>query len=237
MSSVSNSLLASVNNTSAAAATSASTSSSNAVQNEFLTLLTAQLKNQDPSNPMSNSDLTTQMAQMSTVSGISQLNTTLSSLMTNLQSSQALQATNMIGHGVLAAGSSVALTTNTTTATDGTSTSTQQGIMGVNLAGSADAVTVSVQDANGKTIHTANLGQQSAGVLPITWDGTTDSGTKAASGNYTFTVKATSGSTAVAATPLSYGTVASISQSSTGGAKLNVSTIGSINISDVLQTF
>ncbi|MGL1423613.1 flagellar hook capping FlgD N-terminal domain-containing protein, partial [Vibrio parahaemolyticus] len=70
--------------------------SPDAIQNRFLTLLIAQMKNQDPSNPMDNSQLTTQMAQLSTVSGISQLNNSLSTLMSNLNSSQALSTANMI---------------------------------------------------------------------------------------------------------------------------------------------
>ncbi|MDU1756995.1 MAG: flagellar hook capping FlgD N-terminal domain-containing protein, partial [Citrobacter sp.] len=59
-----------------------SLSGSNAadLQSSFLTLLVAQLKNQDPTNPMQNNELTTQLAQISTVSGIEKLNTTLGSI-------------------------------------------------------------------------------------------------------------------------------------------------------------
>lgn len=71
------------------------------LQGSFLTLLVAQLKNQDPTNPMQNNELTTQLAQISTVSGIEKLNTTLGSVSGQLNDSQSLQASNLIGHGVL----------------------------------------------------------------------------------------------------------------------------------------
>ena len=72
--------------------------------NKFMTLLVTQLKNQDPMNPLDNAQLTTQLAQLSTVTGVNKLNTTLESLKASYQSSEALQATNLIGHGVLVAG-------------------------------------------------------------------------------------------------------------------------------------
>ena len=73
-----------------AAAKSASTTSTSAVdeqQNRFLKLLTTQLKNQDPLNPMDNAQMTSQLAQMSTVSGIEKLNTTLNSLVDSVGNS------------------------------------------------------------------------------------------------------------------------------------------------------
>lgn len=101
MATVSNDLLTAMNGTSSSSSTSNSSgltdNSPDAIQNRFLTLLMAQMKNQDPNNPMDNSQLTSQMAQLSTVSGISQLNSTLATLMGNLNSSQALSSANMIG--------------------------------------------------------------------------------------------------------------------------------------------
>ena len=67
-----------VNSTSSATGSSSLTgSNASDLQSSFLTLLVAQLKNQDPTNPMQNNELTTQLAQISTVSGIEKLNTTL----------------------------------------------------------------------------------------------------------------------------------------------------------------
>src|SRR5438128_10465097 len=71
---------------------------------KFMTLLVTQLKNQDPLNPLDNAQVTSQLAQLSTVTGINKLNTTLDSLKSSYQSSEAMAATNMIGRGVLVEG-------------------------------------------------------------------------------------------------------------------------------------
>jgi flagellar basal-body rod modification protein FlgD len=63
---------------------------------KFMTLLVTQLKNQDPLNPLDNAQITSQLAQLSTVTGINKLNDTLETLKGSYQSSEALQATNMI---------------------------------------------------------------------------------------------------------------------------------------------
>lgn len=90
-----------VSSTSSTGSSSLTGSSASDLQSSFLTLLVAQLKNQDPTNPLQNNELTTQLAQISTVSGIEKLNTTLGSVSGQLNSSQSLQASNLIGHGVM----------------------------------------------------------------------------------------------------------------------------------------
>jgi len=102
---VSSSLLASMNPAAAATQSTAA-----AAQDTFMKLLVTQMKNQDPLNPLDNAQVTSQLAQLSTVTGIEKMNTTLQSLMGSYQSSQTLQAAGMIGHGVLVAGSSLNLT-------------------------------------------------------------------------------------------------------------------------------
>ncbi|QDD64455.1 flagellar hook assembly protein FlgD [Herbaspirillum seropedicae] len=238
MATVSNDLLTAMNGTSSSSSTSNSSgltdNSPDAIQNRFLTLLMAQMKNQDPNNPMDNSQLTSQMAQLSTVSGISQLNSTLATLMGNLNSSQALSSANMIGHSVLAPGNSVQLTSETTKDASGNDVTKQHAVMGVNLATNASSVVVTVKDSTGAVVRTMDLGTQASGVVPVVWDGTNDAGSKAADGNYTFTVAASNNGTAVNATALAFGTVASVSTAA-DGIKLNVSNIGTIKPTDVVQ--
>lgn len=236
MTTVASDLLSSMNGTSTTASSSSSLTdnSPEAIQDRFLKLLTVQMQNQDPTNPMDNSQLTTQMAQLSTVSGINQLNTTLASLMSNLSAAQSLQSANMIGHSVLAPGQNLTLTSDTTTAADGTTATTQKAVFGVQLASAVDSLKVNIRDASGKVVHTFDLGAQPAGVAPIIWDGMTDAGTKAADGQYTFDVAATAAGVTVAATALSFGTVASVS-TGTDGVKLNVSNLGTIKPTDVVQ--
>jgi flagellar basal-body rod modification protein FlgD len=237
MTTVSNDLLSSMNGTSTSTSNTSSLNdnSPEAIQNRFLKLLTVQMQNQDPTAPMDNSQLTTQLAQLSTVSGISTLNQTLASLMSNLDTSQSLQAANMIGHSVLAAGNNLTLTSDTVKAADGTETTTQKAVFGVQLGANADSIKVTIRDATtGAVVRQMDLGSQAVGTVPVIWDGTNDAGTKAADGQYTFTVAATSAGTAVDATALSFGTVASVS-TGTDGVKLNVSNIGSIKPTDVIQ--
>lgn len=211
-------LLDSVNGTS-----NTTKSSVDKAQDRFMTLLITQMKNQDPLNPMDNAQVTSQMAQLSTVTGIDKLNSTVESLMSNMQSGQSYQAANMIGHNVLVPGSTVT--------TKGTG-----GYFGVDLATGADKLTVTIKDSAGTTIRTMNLGAQEAGSIPFKWDGLADDGTVAKTGNYKFEVAATTAGQSVTADVLNYAEVMSVSNS-TSGVKLNLSNSDSVSTSDVKEIF
>src|SRR5690242_16113229 len=94
---------------SSSSASSSGDTSATGVQNQFLKLLTTQLQNQDPLNPMDNAQVTTQLAQISTVEGVQQLNSTLQTMLSNTNNSQAMQAASLVGHAVLVPGSSIAM--------------------------------------------------------------------------------------------------------------------------------
>lgn len=217
-STASQALLDSVNGTS-----NTTKSSVDKAQDRFMTLLITQMKNQDPLNPMDNAQVTSQMAQLSTVTGIDKLNSTVESLMSNMQSGQSYQAANMIGHNVLVPGSTVT--------TKGTG-----GYFGVDLATGADKLTVTIKDSAGTTIRTMNLGAQEAGSIPFKWDGLADDGTVAKTGNYKFEVAATTAGQSVTADVLNYAEVMSVSNS-TSGVKLNLSNSDSVSTSDVKEIF
>ena len=217
--SVSSSLLAAMNGTSSTS--SSSTSSVEDVEDRFLKLLVAQMQNQDPLNPLDNSEVTSQMAQLSTVTGINQLNDTLDTLLLDIQSSQALEASDMIGHGVFVPGSTVAL-------------SDSQGIFGIQLPSAAENVKVSIIDSSGNVVSTMNLGEQSAGMLPLAWDGTMDNGEAAPDGTYTFEVEATSGDETLSTELLSFGLVNSVTVGSTG-VQLNIQDVGAATLSDIRE--
>src|SRR3982074_2311147 len=80
----------------------------------FLTLMLAQLKNQDPTSPVDSNTFLTQLAQLSEVQGITQLNTSFSSLSNSLSPSQALQASSLLGHKVLVTSPTANLAANGT---------------------------------------------------------------------------------------------------------------------------
>jgi flagellar basal-body rod modification protein FlgD len=219
---VSPSLLATMNGTSNSS--SGGSSSVSAAQDEFMTLLVTQMKNQDPLNPMDNSQMTSQLAQLSTVSGINTLNSTVQSLLTSYQSSQTLQAASMIGQNVMTPG-------NTMTLENGAAP------FGVNVTTAAGDVQVSIQDATGKTIDTMDLGAQAAGPVPLAWDGTMTGGGTAPPGQYTFTVNSSSdGQNTKGAAALAYGKVTSVITGTTG-VTLNVANVGAVNLSNVVQIF
>lgn len=190
-----------------------------ATQDRFLTLLTTQLKNQDPLNPMDNAQITTQMAQLSTVSGIDQLNATLTALSNNLSTAQSVSATGMIGHGVLVPGSTIDLVNGAAAG-------------GIDLTSPADTLTVKIQDAAGNTVRTLELGPQEAGVLPFAWDGRTDSGGTATDGAYYFSAQARLSGVESNPATLGFGPVNAVTPG-TQGAVLDVDGQGQYSLSEI----
>lgn len=186
-------------------------------QDRFLKLLVAQMQNQDPLNPMDNAQVTTQMAQLSTVTGIEKLNATLQAYTQD----QSYQAASLIGHSVLAPGNAIALSNGT-------------GVGGADLSQAADSVSVSIMNSSGQVVNTLNLGKQNAGVVAFTWDGKTSAGAQSADGAYTFKVNASLGGASVTNTPLAVGRVDSVLLSS-GGSTLNVAGMGEVSLADVRQ--
>jgi flagellar basal-body rod modification protein FlgD len=192
-------------------------------QDRFMTLLVTQMKNQDPLNPMDNAQVTSQMAQLNTVTGINKLNETMSSLISSVQLGQSYQATSMIGHSVLVSGN------NLTHSETG-------GYFGVNVPNGADTVTVNIKDGAGQTVRTLSFGKQEVGVNALSWDGKTNDGVVAPSGNYTYEITAKIGDTATTSTPLSLAQVQSVSNGSSG-IKLNLSNNTAVAVSDVVEIF
>ncbi len=190
------------------------------IQDRFLKLLVTQLKNQDPLNPMDNAQLTSQLAQINTVSGIQQLNTTMQSLSTSLLSAQSSQSAGLIGRRVVAEGSQFALT--------GSATPTG----GVQLAQSADSVKINIIGSAGTVVRQIDLGSLPAGFAGFQWDGLSDSGAKAAAGTYSIQVAATSRGQKVGATPLVAGAVTSVSLAG-GAVRLTVDGVGEIEMQQI----
>ena len=110
---IDSSTLGAVNQT--ANGTSSGKSAAQDLQNNFMTLLITQLKNQDPLKPMENAELTSQLAQINTVQGIQDLNKTMSNITTQINTSQQIQAASLIGHGVLVPGDRVLVGSGQTT--------------------------------------------------------------------------------------------------------------------------
>ena len=179
----------------APASSTSTTATDTATQDRFMKLLVAQLKNQDPMNPMDNAQMTSQMAQINTVTGIQQVNDTLISMATQVASLQVLQGSSMVGHNVL-------LASNTLSVNAGVANGA------VDLAGNADAVKVDILSPGGQVVDTFNLGPQSAGRVPFSWDASTYTGT--GTGQPSYQVTATLAGKTVSSTSLAQDTVVSV---------------------------
>ncbi|MGS0893069.1 flagellar hook assembly protein FlgD [Burkholderia stagnalis] len=153
-------------------ASTTSTSASD-LQATFLKLLVTQLQNQDPTSPVDSSQMTSQLAQINTVSGIAQLNTSLTSLSTQLAAGQQTQAALLIGSNVLAPGNAV-------TVKGGAATP-----FGVSLASAVSNLTITVKNDAGVVVNTINAGAQSAGTVPFNWTPTDTAGNALPDGKYT----------------------------------------------------
>lgn len=195
-------------------------------QERFLTLLITQLKNQDPLDPMDNAQITSQVAQLSTVTGINQLNQTLLALSGQLDVSQSMQAANLIGKDILVPGATVKVGTGE----DGTHVTG----FGMELLSPAAGVNVTILDATGKAVRTIEMQQPfAAGVHSLQWDGRDDTGVTVPDGRYTVVVNAYDASNAaVSAGSLTSGRVVSVAHS-TNGVTLDLGLAGSVLLSDV----
>ena len=190
-------------------------------EDRFLKLLVTQMKNQDPLNPLDNAQVTSQMAQLSTVTGIEKLNTALQAMSSSFASSQSLQAAGMIGRNVLAPGSNLQLLNGMT-------------VGGFDLKQPVDSAVVKIKDAAGNVLHSVDMGAQKEGSVMFQWDGVTDSGVNAPNGSYTFEVSAAQGGQKVEVENLALGKVGSVSLGA-AGVVLNTDVLGAVDVAKVRQ--
>lgn len=210
--------------TSTSTSTSTGSSSSTLTQSDFLSLLTTQLSYQDPTKPVDNSEMVNQMAQISTVSGISSLNDTVSNLSTIVTSSQALMASSLVGQKVL-------LPSNTGYLSEGGSLS------GVVATGTgASDLTLSIKNEAGSVVYQTTISGDQEGNVPFTWDGKDSSGNTLSEGKYTVSVNGLVDGESEALSGLFYGKVNSVTLgSSSTETSLNINGLGSISLSKILE--
>jgi len=186
--------------------------------NDFIALLTAQMKNQDPFEPVDNSQMVAQMAQFSSLAGITEMGSTLKSIAAKLGGSTTSDAMNYVGKTVLTAGTLAY-------------PRTAGGFAGgVELDGAASSVTLTIKDAEGNAVRSVDLGAQSAGIANYDWDGTKADGTKAGDGPYTVSAVArdTAGKT-VASRTLVWAPVTSVSMPAGSDPVLTLPGIGQVS--------
>jgi len=152
------------------ASSNSATSTQDMAQN-FLKMLTVQLQNQDPLNPMDNAQMTSQLAQLNMVDGVNKLNTTMGSLMAQMQAANFMNLSGSVGKTALAAGSDVYYTG-------------QPVSLAAKLSDAVASLKATITDSNGQIVDTLDLGPASTGVTDFFWDGSDSQGNKVTAGAY-----------------------------------------------------
>lgn len=194
-------------------------------QKAFLMLLTTQMKNQDPLKPMDSTQFVSQLAQFSQVSGVQEMNTSLSALTSSMKSSAVLDGASLVGRYVLLEGDEAQL------AEEGTV------VGGVKTPTGATSITVNVRNESGELVRTMQM-TPTEGTTLFSWDGKQESGAAAEPGKYTFDALASVNGKSTGATTMVADLVSSVSiDSSTYALKLNTTTSGAVTLADVRQVF
>lgn len=215
-------MVTSVNNNSGAdVLNSVTKKSSTEAQDRFLKLLVTQLQNQDPMNPMDNAQMTSQIAQINTVNGITQLNETMNAVASQIVATQNIQAAGLIGK-------SVEVVSDRIVKTDGKADITLALPLG------ADSVTVTVFNEAGLPVRVFEMGKQEPGRATAVWDGKANDGQMLADGKYRIEVAAKAGGVAVEAVPLGRDQVSGVTVTS-GQAQLQLSQLGGVRLGDVIS--
>lgn len=152
------------------------TSTKDLTQN-FLKMLTAQLQNQDPLNPMDSAGMTTQLAQLNMVDGINKMSTTMTSLLSQIQSTDFINMSTTVGKTAMAEGNKVLF--------DGQSVN-----LAAKLLNDATSVTATIKDSRGNTVAETDLGRGSQGLFNFIWDGLDGEGNTLPGGFYSVSIVA-----------------------------------------------
>ena len=195
-------------------------------QEDFLALMVAQLKNQDPFKPLDPSQYVGQLAQFSSVSGLSSMNQQLTNLTNSLRGNQVLDGAGLIGRTVIAPGKQVYLDD-----VANTDRILPQGM--VNMPAGASSAQLIVKDSSGVTVKTQAL-DATRGMQGFSWDGTTDAGANAKAGDYKIEVVAKVGNENVSLATSVAARVSSVAlDPSTGGLVLTTDPLGDVGMSDI----
>jgi flagellar basal-body rod modification protein FlgD len=192
-------------------------------QNEFLTLFTTQLKNQDPLDPVKNEAFVAQLAQFSQLEATTSMKTSMQNLVSSMSNDRMLGAASLMGKQVAVPDGPVQVTDSTVS----------QGT--INLPAGADGIQLQVFNDKGQLVRTQIMGAQAAGDVTLSWDGMTDGGQAAANGFYRYVATVNSKGQSSKPTVNTYATVTGVSSAGTadGAMLLEVAGGKTVNLSDV----
>jgi len=207
--------------TQAALSTAQKKSAGNLGIEDFLTLMTTQLKNQDPMKPLEGTEFVAQLAQFGAVSGIQQMQGSIETLASSLRSNQALNGATMVGREVLARADSFVLTPGTEVKGE------------VDVPQGAASLQIRITDASGEVVREITS-VPTTGLNSFKWDGLRTDGTAAEAGEYEIEAIASRGSAHASLDVVMAGRVASVTIDAQGtGLTLNTSTLGAVAMADV----
>ena len=192
-------------------------------QEEFLELMMAQLKNQDPMKPMDNGEFLGQMAQFSTVSGIEEMQQSLTKLSETYATSQTLQSTQLVGNEVLIENNSVAL------GAEGSVNGSFE------LEAGSGNVKLEILDAAGGVVQQIGLGEFGAGRHAFNWDGRANQGGRAPPGNYTANITFQNNDGFEAASVFTSRVIESVEFGAGGQSTLNTTQGDVLGMSDIRE--
>src|SRR5690606_9509582 len=189
----------------------------------FMELMIAQMKNQSPLDPQDNGQFISQLAQFSSLEGIQELNGTVNSVAGNFRSTQALQASAMVGRSVYVPADSAKLGAS--------------GEIGgfVDLPASTGKLTISIMNSTGELVRQIDLGEQAAGDVKFTWDGKNAKGDPMPAGQYSIKAEASYAGASEQVQSFLKSNVDSVSIAKNGALTLNLAGRGSVSLSDVRQ--
>ncbi len=192
-------------------------------KNEFLKLMITQLNNQDPLSPQENGEFIAQLAQFSSVEGIENLNTSMNSMATSFRSSQALQASALVGRTVL-------INTDSTLLQPG-------GVVGgkIDLQSSAMDLKVNISNESGVLVNQVSLGSQQRGDVHFMWSGKDADGNQLPAGRYKFEAVASTGGVEAQVGMALSANVDSVSIDRNRAITLNLAGIGTVPLDEVQQ--
>lgn len=207
---------------SSSSSSTATTGSSTIDQAGFLKLLTAQMTMQDPTAPMDSNTMVQQMSQMSEVQGITEMNSSMKSLLSEIQGNRIGDAASWIGKAALLSSSTAQPLTNGGYAGE------------ITLPSDATSMNVSLVDSSGKSVYTQTLTNQKAGTIDFAWDGKLADGTQA-SGPLSVVVSAAGSAGSINPTVATWSTITGVNSPAGGSSAQLTTTLGTIAPTDVLS--
>ncbi len=192
-------------------------------QTEFLELMIAQMNNQSPLEPQNNTEFVAQLAQFSSVEGLERLNTTAESMASQFRSTQALQASAMVGRDVLVPGQYAIKSSN----------GQINGV--IELPAATSNLAISIFNQSGELVSRLEKGTQASGDVPFTWDGTNSKGETLPAGKYEVVAEAQYNGESEQQVAYLAANVDSVSIATNGNVILNLAELGSVGIDEVKQ--